>query len=425
MGWFIDGIRRGLVGAETRASLNNPSTPLSSDAIVSVLGTGFTTDAGVNVGETNAMRSTAVYRAIQVIAGTIAGLPLNVYEDSPDGVDRTRVSVQVLRQPYPDLTSYEFWELVLTHLLLWGNSFCLKIYNELGDQVVRLMPLLPYDVQPMRQLLPNGTAYGPKVYAMSPRIGGGFLTDEEILHFPGLGYDGIKGLSPIAMMRQAIGLGIAAEEAAARLYGSGSLLGGVLQTDQRLQQDQADAVKLRWRERVSGLARAHEIAVLDAGLKFVPVSIPPEQAQFIQSRMFQIGEIARIYGVPPHLLMDLDKTSSWGQGVAEQSLGFIRYSLSFWLSRLEGRINMGVLPANQHAEFDFQGLLRGDAAARAEFYASARGAGWMTGNEIRHAEGLPKSDDPAMDTFADVSASLAPLKVPTKVDASGKIPKGV
>jgi HK97 family phage portal protein len=417
----MDGLRNGLAGTESRASLNNPSVPLSSDSIVAILGTGFTTDSGVNVGETNAMRFTAVYRAVQVIAGTIAGLPLNVFEDTPDTIDRTRVPVQVLQQPYPDLTSYEFWELILTHLLLWGNAFCLKVYNELGDQVVRLMPLLPFDVQPMRQLLPNGTAYGPKVYAMSTRVGGGYLTDEEILHFPGLGYDGIKGLSPIAMCRQSIGLGIAAEEAAARLYGSGSLLGGVLQTEQRLEQPQADAIKLRWRERVAGLARAHEIAVLDAGLKFVPVSIPPEQAQFLQSRQFQLGEVARIYGVPPHLLMDLDKTSSWGQGVAEQSLGFIRYTLSFWLKRLEGRLNFGVLPANQHAEFDFQGLLRGDTAARYAAYNAALAGGWMNANEVRAAEGLAKG--PAeLDAF---NQSIAPLKAPASLDVSGKIPKGV
>ena len=421
MGWFVDGLRNGLVGTENRASLNNPSVPLSSDSIVAILGTGFTTDAGVNVGETNAMRSTAVLRAVQVIAGTIAGLPLNVFEQDANGIDRTRVPSAVLAQPYPDMTSYEFWELVVTHLLLWGNAFCLKIYNELGDQVVRLLPLLPYDVQPMRRLTASGGAYGPKCYVMSDRIGGGVLTDDEILHFPGLGYDGIKGLSVVAMCRQAIGLGIAAEEAAARLYGSGSLLGGVLQTDQRLEQPQAEAIKLRWRERVSGLARAHEIAVLDAGLKFVPVSIPPEQAQFIQSRQFQIGEIARIFGVPPHLLMDLDKTSSWGQGVAEQSLGFIRYSLSFWLSRLEGRINMGVLPANQHAEFDFQGLLRGDTAARYAAYNAALAGGWMNANEVRQAEGL-KPGGPELDAYVQ---SIAPLKAPASLDVSGKIPKGV
>lgn len=409
-------------------SLNNPSTPLSSDSIVAVLGTGFTTDAGVNVGETNAMRLTAAYRAVQVIAGTVASLPRNVYLSGPPNlegaVDKTIVNSPLLQQPYPDMTGYEWVELICTHLLLWGNAFCLKVPNQLGTEIVRLLPLLPYDVTPQRRLLPDGQAYGPKVYQMSPRIGGGYLTDDEILHIPGLGYDGIRGLSPVALCRQAFGLGIAAEEAASRLYGNGNLLGGVLQTDQKLNQDQADQIKLRWRERISGLARAHEVAVLDQGMRFQPVAMPARDAQFLESRDFQTSEVARIFGVPPHLLMDLDKTSSWGQGVAEQSLGFVRFTLGFWLKRLEERIDMGVLPPGQHFEFDFRGLLRGDTAARYQSYLTGLAGKFLTPNEVRRWEGLPPI--PGGDDIVDVQApTMSPAAVAPKADTSGKAPKGV
>lgn len=408
-------------------SLNNPSTPLSSDSIVAVLGTGFTTDAGVNVGETNAMRLTAAYRSVQVIAGTVASLPRNVYDSDPpnvDGsVDRQVIPFPLMQQPYPDMTGYEWVELVLTHLLLWGNAFCLKIPDQLGN-VVRLLPMLPYDVTPQRRLLPNGQAYGPKVYQMSPRIGGGYLTDDEILHIPGLGYDGIRGLSPVALCRQAYGLGIAAEEAASRLYGNGNLLGGVLQTDQKLNDDQANSMKLRWRERISGLARAHEVAILDAGLKFQPVAMPARDAQFLESRQFQISEVARIYGVPPHLLMDLDKTSSWGQGVAEQSLGFVRFTLNFWLKRIEERIDFGVLPAGQHFEFDFRGLLRGDTSARYQAYLTGLAGKFLTPNEVRRWEGLAPID--GGDTVIDIAAPQpSAAMVAPKADSSGKDPKGL
>lgn len=152
--------------------------------------------------------------------------------------------------------------------------------------------------------------------------------------------------------------------------------------------------------------------------------MPARDAQFLESREFQVAEVARIYGVPPHLLMDLDKTSSWGQGIAEQSLGFVRFTLGFWLKRIEERVDMGVLPQGQHFEFDFRGLLRGDTAARYQSYATGIAARFLTPNECRRWEGLLPI--PGGDELQDVAPpQLAPMSVAAKADTSGKVPKGV
>lgn len=398
--------------SEFRASLNNPAVALSSDSIIAVLGSGLRTDSGVNVSELTAMRMTAVWRCVSLMSGLVAQLPLKTYGILSGG-GRAELELPILKSPYPGMTSYQMWELVMVHLLLWGNAYLLKIYDELGQNVVRLLPLNPWSVYVRRNTPIPGSAFGSKVFAVSGADH--TYTDEDILHIPGVGYDGIQGLSPIAHARQGIGLGLAAEEYGARLFGSGSLHSGFLKTDQRLTQEGADVIKQRWRERIAGLGKAHEVAVLDNGLSFVPITIPPDQAQFLQTRAFTVEEICRLYGVPPHLVMQTDKTSSWGAGIAEQTLGFVRFTLSAWTTRLEQELTLHLCPPGQYLEFDMRRLLRGDDANRYSVYATAKAIGVMTGNEIRKAENMPPGG-PELDVF-----NTAPLTAPA---APGVPPDG-
>lgn len=407
--------------AELRASLNNPAVSLSSDSIIAVLGSGLRTDSGINVSELTAMRMTAVYRCVSLLSGIIAQLPLHAYGKLTGG-GRMEMEDQypVLQRPYPGMTKFQLWELTMVHLLLWGNAYLLKIYDELGENVVRLLPLNPWSVYVRRSVPIPGAAFGSKVFSVSgaPRT----YTDEDILHIAGVGYDGIQGLSPIAHARQAIGLGIAAEEYGARLFGSGNLMGGILQSDKPLSQEQADTVKARWRDRIPGVARAHEIAILDNGLKFTPTTMSLKDSQFLESRNFGVNEICRLYGVPPHLAMQVDSSTSWGSGIAEQSLGMVRYTVSNWTARIEQEMSLHLCGPGEYLQFDLDQLLRGDAAARWAVYATAHALSSITPNEIRKAENMPPGP-PELDQFNAIPQ--APPAAPGVPPDTGKPVKGI
>jgi len=374
--------------AETR-SLEDPAVPVSAAEVVRVLDAGAATVAGPAVTEAGSLGLSAVWRAVNLIAGTCASLPLHAYRT----VDDTRLpagdrspSARLLRAPHPDMTPLELWETVYCHLLLWGNAY-LSVARD-GSGVVReLWPLHPSRVRAGRTGVDRDDPSGShrKVYEVD---GSRAYTDAEVLHVPGLGYDGICGVSPIRVARQGLGLGLAAEEYGARLWANGSLMSGVLQTEQRLDQATADQLKTRWKARVAGLVNAHDVAVLDSGAKFQPMSIPPGDAQFVETRRFQVVEVARIFGVPPHLLMDVDRSTSWGSGIEQQAIGFVRFTLRPWLTRVEQRLTGLLRPAEVYARYALEGLLRGDTAARYASYATGRQWGWLSVNDVRRLEDM-------------------------------------
>jgi HK97 family phage portal protein len=188
-------------------------------------------------------------------------------------------------------------------------------------------------------------------------------------------------------------LALAAEEYGARLFGSGSMMSGILTTPTKLTQDQATRLKEQWSAKHSGLAHAHEVAVLDNGASFQQMSIPPDDAQFIESRRFQIAEVARMFGVPPHMLMDMERSTSWGTGIEQQGLGFVVYTLRPWLTRVEQRMTRLIRPATVYARYSVEGLLRGDSGARSAFYTSMWNIGAFSTNEIRKLEDQPPVPD--------------------------------
>lgn len=393
---------RGLI--ESR-NVQNPAQPLTSAALLDWLG-GPKSASGVKVTEAGSLKMPAVWRAVNLLASSTAALPLKTYRRGT----HDEVSIPVMSDPHPDLTGYEIAELRMTHLLLWGNSYAFKVRNGRG-QVAEVWPLDPSSVKV--GLLPKAkrTADNPtgKVFQVGDDLRQ--FTPHDILHVPGLGYDGITGASPIRLATQAIGLGLAAEEYAAKLYASGSLMSGILQTEQRLEQGQAERLKANWKQKVTGLSNAHDIAVLDSGASFQPVSMPATDAQMIESRRFQVSEIARWFGVPPHMLMDTEKSTSWGTGIEQQSIGFVVYTLRPWLVRIEQRLSREVArpsDPNVYVKHKVEGLLRGDSKSRGEFYNTMRQVGAFNADEIRNLEDLPPIPGGAGQSYLQ-PLNMAPL----------------
>lgn len=365
--------------ARNAVAVENPAVPLTSETLLELFG-GEPTFSGKNVTEVTALGMAAVWRAVQVSSNVPAALPFHAYREVEDS--RVRASghaARLMDDPHPDMTPFELWQTVYVHRRLWGNAYLRKLRNRL-DQIVELWPIHPGRVKVGRE-----SEAGRKVYA----IDGGkeVLSDREILHLPGLGYDGICGVSPIRAARQSIGLGLAAEEFGARLFGSGSLATGILQTEQRLTQTQADNLAKRWKEKRTGLTSAHGTVVLDKGAKFHQLTIPPQDAQFLESRRFQIVEVCRWFGIPPFLMFETEKSTSWGTGLEQQALGWVKFDLQPELTAIEQRVTKHVLrPSAVYARYSLEGLLRGDSAARAAFYKALWDIGALSTNEIRAYE---------------------------------------
>ena len=375
---------------ERRTNLEDPRVPLTSSTLAQVLDGGNTSDAGITVNETKALNIAAVWRAVNMTAGVASALPLKTYRTGT----RARAVVRLLDNPHPDMTAKELWETVYVHLLLWGNAYLLKVRNPAG-MLTWLIPIPPGSVKVGRvKDWEQAGMTSPKVYEVSGFTDGRTesWTDYEVLHIPGLGYDGTIGLSPVTMARQSLGTTLAAERQAGRLWASGSMLSGILQTEQRLDQTQAEAVKSRWRQMMSS-GRANDIAVLGSGASFQPISMPNDDAQFLESRIFQVSEVCRWFGMPPHMNFEVSGSTSWGSGIEQMTIGWVKYTLApNWLSRVESRLTKEATPKGVYAEYDPEGLLRGDSAAQAAFLQAATGGPWMAGNEARTRLNLEPMD---------------------------------
>ncbi|WP_326780425.1 phage portal protein [Streptomyces longwoodensis] len=381
-----------LFGLFERRSVENPAVPLTSASLLSLLG-GTPGDAGVRVTETNALHMPAVWRAVAVIANVAAALPLHTYAAGT----RDRVSVPLLSDPHPDLTAFEFWRLVYVHRLLWGNAYAQKIRNGAGD-IMELWPIRPDRVKVDREKSTPENPGGKIFWILDDNGVRHRRTSREILHLPALGYDGVTGCSPIRAAAEGIGLSMAAKKAAARLYGSGNMISGVLQTEQRLKPDQAEQLKASWKAKLSGAQAAHDIAVLDSGASFQPVTMPYKDSQFLESRQFEVVEVARMFGVPLFLLMETQKSTSWGTGLEQQAQGFVTWDLApTWLTPTEQRVTKELLAADQYAKYQLGGLLRGDSSARATFYRAMRDTGVYSANDILDLEDRPLIEGPEGD----------------------------
>ena len=351
--------------------------------------------SGKNVNERSAMQMTAVYACVRILSEAIAGLPLHLYRYTDGGSKDKAVDNPLYfllhDEPNPEMTSFVFRETLMTHLLLWGNAYAQIIRNGKGS-VIALYPLMPNRMEVDRD------SNGRIVYrynrsrdeANVKKEGAVELSPEDVLHIPGLGFDGLVGYSPIAMARNAIGMGLACEEYGSKFFANGASPSGVLEHPGILK----DPAKVRdsWNAAYGGSSNAHKVAVLEEGLKYVPISISPNEAQFLETRKFQINEIARIFRVPPHMVGDLDKSSF--SNIEQQSLEFVKYTLDPWVIRWEQCLSRSLLANDEKTtlffKFNVDGLLRGDYQSRMNGYAVGRQNGWMSANDIRELENMDR-----------------------------------
>lgn len=350
---------------------------------------------GKRVNERTAMQMTAVYSCVRILSEAVASLPLHFYEYKEDGSKIKAVGHPLYGllhdEPNPEMTSFVFRETLMTHLLLWGNAYAQIIRNGKGE-VIALYPLMP-DRMTVDRDERGRLYYEYQISTDDAHINKGStvqLSPNEVLHIPGLGFDGLVGYSPIAMAKNAIGLAIAAEEYGSKFYANGAAPSGVLEHPGTLK----DPSKVRdsWSQTFGGSANSHKVAVLEEGMKYTPISISPNEAQFLETRKFQINEIARIFRVPPHMVGDLEKSSF--SNIEQQSLEFVKYTLDPWVTRWEQSMIRSLLSAEEKKKyfikFNVDGLLRGDYQSRMNGYATARQNGWMSANDIRELENLDR-----------------------------------
>ena len=296
-------------------------------------------------------------------------------------------------------------------MLIYGNAYAQIIRNGRGD-VLGLYPLMPDKIKVDRDEKNRLIYIYSRYDEANPNLkeqGDIILYADEVLHIPGLGFDGLVGYSPIAMAKNAIGLAIAAEEYGSKFYANGASPSGVLEHPGTLK----DPSKVRdsWNAAFAGSGNSHRVAVLEEGLKYTPISISPNEAQFLETRKFQIDEIARIFRVPPHMVGDLEKSSF--SNIEQQSLEFVKYTLEPWIVRWEQSISRSLLSRNEKSsyfvKFNVDGLLRGDYASRMSGYATARQNGWMSANDIRELENLDRIPTEKGGDLYLVNGNMLPL----------------
>ena len=371
--------------------------------------------SGKAVTERSAMQMTAVYSCVRILAEAIAGLPLHLYKYTENGGKEKAIDhplyLLLHDEPNPEMSSFVFRETLMTHLLLWGNAYAQIIRNGKGE-VVALYPLMPNKMSVDRN--EKGHLYYSynRTEDEAPTMKGStvILRPEDVLHVPGLGFDGLVGYSPIAMAKNAIGLAIATEEYGAKWFANGAAPSGVLEHPGTIKDP--SRVRDAWQSQFGGSSNSGKIAVLEEGMKYTPITIAPEQAQFLETRKFQINEIARIFRVPPHMVGDLEKSSF--SNIEQQSLEFVKYTLDPWVVRWEQSIMRRLLSPEEkrsyYVKFNLEGLLRGDYQSRMNGYAIGRQNGWMSANDIRELENLDRIPAEEGGDLYLINGNMLPLK---------------
>lgn len=378
---MAENTKSGFLGRLFRISPENPSTSLSNPAawLTGLFGTSKT---GVQVSEDNALTFSAVYAAVRIISETIASIPLNVYQY--DGETRVKAEghpVQNLLAKAPNSVSstFTFREAMAANLVLHGNAYARIEFNNAG-RPVSLTPLNP-------MLVEVKIVDGEKVYKFNQKQ---TFLDYEILHFVGLSFNGLVGKSPLTVAREAVAIGLAAQEYGARFYSNGANTGGVITAPGRLSVEAIKRLRDSWNRANGGLSNSHGTAILEEGMKYDKIGLDPEAAQFLQSRKFQVNEIARIFRLPPSYLADLENSSTRAN-VEQQAIQFVRDCITPYVRRMEVELNRKLFredEANLYAYFTVEGLMRGDLKGRYDAYATARQWGWLSVNDIRDLENL-------------------------------------
>lgn len=352
--------------------------------------------SGVRVGESSAMSWTALAAGIRFLAETLASLPVHVYERSGDGRTKRKLPpghplVRLLTdEPNPEMTPFELFELMQTHVVLWGNGYAQIVFDG-GGRPIELWPLNPDRVQVDRD------SRGRLIYRVSQPAtdlggvsGSAVLPAEEVLHVRGFSRYGLLGERISQVHREAIGLGLATEEYGVRFFGQGLSAGGVLEHPGTLSEEAQTRLRKAKENQVGGLSNAHRLLILEEGMKWSQTTVDPQKAQFLELRRFQVSEASRILRLPPHVLYDLERATF--SNIEHQGIELVTYTMLPWVVRWEQRLEKHLISVKmrnqQFVKFNVSALLRGDTKSRYEAYAIAREKGWLSVNDIREFEDM-------------------------------------
>ena len=363
--------------------------------------------AGPLVNYMTAMRATAVYACVRLIAGTIGMLPANVYQKADGGVrqeDQSHPLYPILHdQPNPVMSGPVFWEAIMTGALLLGNGYALIRRKGRNPDPVGLTWLHPkrvsvymvngrlkYHIMVDDTISPDSASWSE---GGIPEV----VDQDDMLHIPGVGWDGVRGMSVVAWAgRRAIGSALATDEHSALFFSQGAKPDFALKYPKALSKEQADMLREYWARKVAGLSNAHTPAILTEGGEVQQLTMSAEDSQLLQTRMFNVIDIARMFGVPPHMIGETTKSTSWGTGIEQQNMGFLTYTLGPWLNKIESESRRKLFRgdfAGHFMRFERDALLHADSKTRNDAYNIARGGtqapAYMTINEIRRKENLP------------------------------------
>lgn len=369
--------------------------------------------SGATVNEFSAMRVSAVYACVRILAESIASLPLHVYQYKDGGKERVPnhpLYFLLHDAPNHEMTSFIFRETLMTHLLLYGNCYA-QIIRDMSGRVIGLYPLLPNRMTVERddnnEIIYRYTpTTAESQFDKSAQV---TLRRRDVLHIPALGFDGIQGYSPIAMARNAIGVAIACEEFGAKFFENDARPSGILKHPGTIKNP--DKLRDSWQTAFSG-ANHGKTAVLEEGVTYESISIPPDDAQFLDTRKFQLNEIARIFRVPPHMIADLERATF--SNIEHLSLEFVKFSLNPWVIRWEQALCKALISPSERGKFfvkfNVDGLMRGDYQSRMAGYAIGRQNGWLSSNDIREMEDMNRISDADGGNLYLVNGNMAKLK---------------
>jgi len=365
-----------------------------ASSLYDLLSGGTTTNTGKTINEQSAMAVSAYNACVRLIAGTIASLPLSVYTKDSKGnreKQETPVSEYLNVRPCAAFSAAAFWEYIGKSLMLFGDGFAIIVRTK-GGEIAGFAPLHPDQV--VVHQVKNELRYSVIIKDGDDLA----VQASDMRHFPSLGFDGVRSLNPIKhYMKESLGLSVASEEFSAKFFANGARPDFALTTAGKLDDDQVKQLRDTWVARHSGSGNAHLPAVLSGGLDVKQLTMSAEDSQQLEGRRFQVEEVARMCGVPAHMIGETTKTSSWGSGVEHMSIGFVKYALRHHLNRIEQEVNYKLFSKSKSfVEFNVEGLLRGDSSARSTYYQTALGgsggSGWMSINEVRKLENLPPID---------------------------------
>ena len=385
----------------------------SPELIAVLRGGGMISAAGVTVSEKSALGYAAVLAAVRVLSESVAGLPAILYRR--EGRSRQRATAHRLYAllhdgPNRRMTAFEFFELGMSHLTTWGNFYA-EIERDRSGRILALWPLRPDRME-------VGGEEERLIYRYQAASGAVRLYEEDVLHVRGMGGDGIVGYSLIRLAQEAIGLGMAAERFGSAVFLNGAAPGIVLRHPGTLSPVAHQNLEDSWNDAHAGLENAYKPAILEEGMSIEKMGLPPEDAQFLETRRFQVEEIARIYRVPLHLLQDLERATF--SNIEHQSLDFVVHTLRPWLVRWEQSLVRQLLTEEErqqyYVEFLVDALLRGDTQTRYQAYGVGRQWGWLSANDVRRLEN--------MDVIQGGDEYLTPLNMGDARQGGGEAERG-